>query len=305
MDRVYPARLLACARGPGGSSPLLFCLTLGLVACQKDVVTPPVQRKVIPLSFQSTQALLQGGHDLPEGDLAEVRRLVDRVAAHQAVAPWPPSPEKTTPEFEAWSTLARRVGPQRVSLFLRHESPVLRVYAARHLVRTEPAQAKRIAPLFFDQTQVRLRLGRAPGRERQRDVGTLLLELACSQSVQPPVLELLAEAVRNQDLGPFRTEALHCVLCVDKPLARTLAVELLSANQDAYLPAGLRVLNLANDKASLPKIEPYAGHRDPLVRQAAADAIGALGGSQPILRGLLRQGFRPTVKNKNHRRWVQ
>lgn len=219
-----------------------------------------------------------------------MRRLVDQVAAQQAVAPWPRSPDRTTPEFEAWSTLAARVGARQIPLLLRHESPALRVYAARHLLRSEPARAKSIAPLFFDQAPVRLRMGRGRVREVQRDVGSTVLEIACAQSAQPPIRELLAEAVRNQGLGSFRTDALACISRVemDRPLVRTLALELLSENHDAYLPASLRALSLAKDKDSLPRIEPYASHRDPLVRQAAADAISALGGSQRILRGLLR-----------------
>lgn len=178
--------------------------------------------------------------------------------------------------------------PQLVAL-LRHDSAVVRGYAAEHVVANFPTELAAVYPLLADSAKVEEMSGCTIS---STTVSEVVLAALQAQLERPAVQALLVRAAHDPQLGELRAEALQVVAKRRPAEASALARGLLRESEPQLLAAAIRTLGMTATEDCAESLCALAGAAEREVRAAVAAALGALhhGCVEPTLRKLTTDG---------------
>ncbi|MCB9570806.1 MAG: hypothetical protein H6709_01815 [Kofleriaceae bacterium] len=160
---------------------------------------PPLPTTLPDLVLEPTAALIA------DADLADA---VDRLAAARSYeGRFVGFAGKPSSTWEQWQQIAQRASHDDLVALLRHEAPVVRTYAAYHVVDALAADLAAVMPLFRDRTEVETVDGCFIDKA---SLAQLLVDDLCHRRATPgaaEVLRVVAAAATPTALGSRRCAA--------------------------------------------------------------------------------------------------
>lgn len=218
------------------------------------------------------------------------RANVDKLARFGRVTSPRVGPDgEPSPEYQAYEAVVESAAKDEVIRLLRHESPVVRTYMARHIIYHWPEDAPALRRLLSDEAWVETLDGCIAGGVR---VGGWILGEMCSDAellARAPIQAFVLETAKD-DGSAYHGAALECVSRVKPKEAATLGMSLLKREKNpAILAQVVRALGHANATEAAPAIIGLRYHADPRVRGAVFDALAELNVPEGL--GVLKAGL--------------
>lgn len=184
-----------------------------------------------------------------------------------------------SPAWVAFTDLARTLAPADAVALLRHESPAVRGYFARHVAHTRPSEAPELLyPLFGDATVVGDRSGCTASFTSIADLA--FGELAYAGAETNLEREgLFAVIVEDKRIGvATRGKALAYVAELDKPFAHPLALAAAHDADPAWKQQGINALGLVGHEEDVELVAAGTTSADANEREKSATALGNIDG---------------------------
>ncbi|MCB9565124.1 MAG: hypothetical protein H6708_32465 [Kofleriaceae bacterium] len=200
---------------------------------------PPLPTTLPDLVLEPTAALIA------DAGLADA---VDRLAAARSYeGRFVGFAGKPSSTWEQWQQIAQRASHDDLVALLRHEAPVVRTYAAYHVVDALAADLAAVMPLFRDRTEVETVDGCFIDKA---SLAQLLVDDLCHRRATPGAGEVLRVVAAAATPTALEISALRCAAALGAPGADDVARGWLGAKVPPDAAAAARDVLAAADPTS-------------------------------------------------------